>query len=49
MNQKTFNRRLQLLSSEIHRHPNADELLNIMSQQLADDTSVIEPEVIKVA
>ena len=49
MNTRTFNKRLQTLSSEIHRHPNADELLNIMSQQLEDDTSVIEPEVIKAA
>ena len=49
MNTKTFNKRLQVLSSEIHRHPHADELLNIMSQQLEDDTSVIEPEVIKAA
>ena len=46
MNTRTFQKRLQTLSSEIHRHPNADELLNIMSQQLADDTSVIESEVI---
>ncbi len=47
MNQKTFNKRLQLLSSEIYRHPNADELLNIMSQQLEDDTPVIQSEVIQ--
>ncbi len=46
MNQKTFSRRLQLLSSEIYRHPNANELLNIMSQQLEDDTSVIDQEFI---
>ena len=39
MNTRTFQKRLQTLSSEVYRHPNADELLNIMSQQLADDTS----------
>ena len=43
---KTFNKRLQTLSSEIHRHPNADELLNIMSQQLEDDTPVAEQELL---
>ena len=47
MNQRTFSKRLQLLSSEIHRHPHADELLNIMSQQLEDDTSVIDKEIIE--
>ena len=49
MNTKTFQKRLQTLSSEIYNHVYKDELLNIMSQQLADDTSVIEPEVIKAA
>ncbi len=49
MNPKTFNKRLQTLSSEIYNHAHKDELLNIMSQQLADDTSVIETEVIKAA
>ena len=46
MNQRTFNKRLQLLSSEIDRHPHADELLNIMLQQLEDDTSVAEQELL---
>ena len=49
MNQRTFNKRLQLLSSEIDRHPQADELLNIMLQQIQDDTPVIEREVVKAA
>ena len=49
MNTRTFQKRLQTLSNEIYHHPYADELLNIMSQQLSDDTSVIEPEVIKSA
>ena len=46
MNKKTFNRRLQQLSSEIHRHPNVDELLNIMSQQVLDDTPVCDSLII---
>ena len=49
MNSKTFNKRLHTLSSEIHRHPHADELLNIMSQQLEDDTSVVDREIIEYA
>ena len=49
MNQRTFNKRLQLLSSEIDRHPHADELLNIMLQQLQDATPVIEREVVNAA
>ena len=49
MNPRTFNRKLQTLSSEIHRHPHADELLNIMSQQIQDDTPVIQREVVKSA
>ena len=48
MNKKTFKRRLQSLSSELYQHAHKKELLNIMLQQLADDTSVIEPEVINV-
>ena len=46
MNTKTFQKRLQTLSSEIYKHPNADELLNIMSQQLEDDTSVAVQELL---
>ena len=38
-----------MLSSEIDRHPHADELLNIMLQQLQDDTPVIEREVVNAA
>ena len=47
MNSKTFNRRLQTLSSELYQHAHKDELLNIMSQQLEDDTSVIDREIIE--
>ena len=46
MNFKTFSKYYSTLSSEIDRHPNRDELLNIMSQQLEDDTSVIDVEFI---
>ena len=46
MNIKTFSKYYSALSSEIDRHPNRDELLNIMSQQLEDDTSVIDVEFI---
>ena len=46
MNFKTFSKYYSTLSNEIDRHPFKDELLNIMSQQLKDDTSVIEVEFI---
>ena len=46
MNFKTFSKYYTTLSKEISAHPNRDELLNIMSQQLEDDTSVIDVEFI---
>ena len=46
MNSKTFNRRLQTLSSEIYQHVYKDELLNIMLQQLEDDTPVMDSVII---
>ena len=46
MNSKTFNRRLQTLSSELYQHAHKDELLNIMSQQLEDDTPVCDSVII---
>ena len=46
MNSKTFNRRLQTLSSELYQHAFKDELLNIMSQQVLDDTPVCDKEII---
>ena len=46
MNTTTFNRRLQQLSSELYQHVHKDELLNIMSQQLADDTPVCDSVII---
>ena len=46
MNFKTFSKHYTKLSKDIAAHPNRDELLNIMSQQLEDDTSVIDVEFI---
>ena len=46
MNSKTFNRRLQTLSSELYQHAYKDELLNIMLQQLSDDTPVCDSVII---
>ena len=41
MNFKTFSKYYLSLSSEIDRHPNRDELLRIMAEQVADDTNLI--------
>lgn len=46
MNRKTFNRRLQTLSSELYQHAHKDELLNIMSQQVLEDTPVCDSQII---
>ena len=46
MNSKTFYRKLQTLSSEVYQHAFKDELLNIMSQQLEDDTPVMDSVII---
>ena len=46
MNSKTFNRRLQTLSSELYQHAHKNELLNIMLQQLEDDTPVMDSVII---
>tara|TARA_B100000886_G_C20323428_1_gene449139 strand:- start:696 stop:851 length:156 start_codon:yes stop_codon:yes gene_type:complete len=48
MNIKTFSKYYSSLTEEISAHPNKDELLNIMSQQLEDDTSVIDVEFIPI-
>lgn len=47
MNSKTFNKRYDQLSSEVYRSPYMEELLNIMQQQLEDDTPVIDKQIIK--
>ena len=47
MNSKTFNKRYDQLSSEVYKSPHMSELLNIMQQQLEDDTPVIDKQIIK--
>ena len=43
MNEQTFNKRLNQLLTLVNIHPNRDELLQIMNEQVTDDTdSVVE-------
>ena len=44
MNEQTNNRRLDQLLHQVNTHPFREELLNIMSQQLVDDTNVVQQE-----
>ena len=46
MTDKTFKNKYNKLLSEISISEHKEELLNIMSQQLQDDTSVIRQELI---
>ena len=46
MNKRTFQKRLQQLSSELYQHVHKDELLNIMSRQVLDDTPVCDSVII---
>ena len=46
MTEITFNRKYNKLLTEISNSDYKEELLNIMSQQLQDDTSVIRQELI---
>ena len=41
MNEQTFNRRFNQLVTLINIHPNRDELLRIMQEQVTDDTEII--------
>ena len=41
MNEQTFNRRFNQLVTLINIHPNRDELLRIMAEQVTDDTEFI--------
>ena len=41
MNEQTFNRRFNQLVTLIDIHPNRDELLRIMAEQVTDDTEII--------
>lgn len=40
MNNTTFNNRYYKLLSEISNHPHKDELLQLISDQIEDDSSV---------
>ena len=41
MNERTFDRRYQQLVTLLNNHRYKDELLNIMKQQIADDTVIL--------
>ena len=41
MNEQTFNRRFNQLVTLINTHPNRNELLRIMAEQVADDTEIV--------
>ena len=41
MNEQTFTKRLNQLVTLINVHPNRDELLRIMAEQVTDDTEVV--------
>ena len=42
MNKRTFQIRYAELLRDINKHPHKSELLNILSQQLADDTVKVD-------
>ena len=42
MNERTFDRRYNQLVTLLNIHPNKTELLNIMQQQLKDDTVIVD-------
>ena len=42
MTERTFNRRYNQLVTLINIHPNKTELLNIMQQQIKDDTVILD-------
>ena len=41
MKEQTFNRRFNQLVTLINIHPNREELLRIMQEQVTDDTEII--------
>ena len=41
MNEHTFDRRLYKLVVDVHNHSHCDELLQIMAEQVADDTNIV--------
>ena len=44
MRLRTFSIRYAELLRDVNRHPKRDELLNIMQQQLADDTVTVNTD-----
>ena len=42
MTERTFNRRYNQLVTLLNNHPNKTELLNIMQQQIKDDTVILD-------
>ena len=44
MNEQTFSRRYDQLVTLINIHPHKAELLNIMQQQLDDDSVILDTE-----
>jgi len=44
MTETTLNRRVQQLSKELQSHPHLTEIVELMSEQIADDTWVLEQE-----
>ena len=41
MKEQTFNRRFNQLVTLVNIHPNRDELLQIMAEQVTDDTNFV--------
>ena len=41
MNEQTFNRRFNQLVTLVNIHPNRDELLRIMQEQVTEDTELV--------
>ena len=41
MNEQTFSRRLYQLVIDVHNHSHCDELLQIMTEQVIDDTNIV--------
>ena len=44
MTENTLNRRVQQLSKELDSHSHLSELIELMGEQIADDTWVLEQE-----
>lgn len=44
MTEQTFQRRLEQLTVEVMQHPNRDELLQLVHQQIEDDTFVLNSQ-----